>query len=469
MVKTLLALVAAAAVFTAATAEEVIALTSATFKETIENNEFVLVEFYAPWCGHCKALAPEYEKAAVALKEYEPKVVIAKVDATAEGELATEFGIQGFPTLKWFVNGEATEYGGGRDEATIISWVKKKTGPPAKTLDGAESLEAFKDSADAVAVGVFKDEEQASAFLKAAQSDDDIAYGIAIDNAAVEKAAEVEAPAVVVFKKFDEGKAVFEGDVTDKAAISKFVSGSSLPLIIPFSQETAQKIFGGAVKSHLIVFVDESKEDEVSELKKTLTGPAKKQVGEIMFVTVDVAEERVTEFFGVKKEDVPAVRLVNMGGDGGMKKYKFSGEIDEASITKFLEDYVAGSLAQDLKSEEPMPEEEQGNVYVLVGKNFDEVVNRPGKDVLVEFYAPWCGHCKKLEPEYNALGEHFKDNENIIIAKMDATANEVSSVQVSGFPTLKFFPADKDEIVDFNGDRTKEGMINFIEENKVSN
>lgn len=453
----------ALAALVAVKAEKVVTLTTDNFDETVSSNKFVLVEFYAPWCGHCKQLAPEYEKAAEELESYEPKVVIAKVDATAENELGTKFGVQGFPTLKWFVDGEAMEYGGGRDQKTIVSWVKKKTGPPAKALEDAAALEAFKESADAVAVGIFKDEEQAATFLSVAQTDDEVSYGVAYDNAAVAAAAEVEAPAIVVFKKFDEGKAVFEGDVTDKEAVATFVSGNSLPLIIPFSQETAPKIFGGAIKNHNLIFVDESNEEEYTKIKETLNGVAKKFQGKILFVTVDKSEDRVVEFFGITEADIPTIRLVQMG-DEGMQKYKYPEEsITADAVTKFLEDYLAGNLVLDLKSEEPIPESEQGDVYVLTGKDFDDVVNKPGTHVLVEFYAPWCGHCKKLEPEYNQLGEHFKDNDKVIIAKMDSTANEVAAVQVSGFPTLKFFPADSEEIVDYDGERTKDGMVEFIE------
>lgn len=64
---------------------------------------------------------------------------------------------------------------------------------------------------------------------------------------------------------------------------------------------------------------------------------------------------------------------------------------------------------------------------VVVGKNFREVVLDNDKDVLVEFYAPWCGHCKKLAPIYEELAEKLAHNTNIVIAKCDATANEVSA------------------------------------------
>lgn len=116
----------------------VMVLTDSNFDEELAKHELILVEFYAPWCGHCKKLAPEYEGAAEVLSKNDPPIALAKVDATNEKTLAERYGIQGFPTLMWFKNGVKSEYTGGRTKDTIVQWCTKKSGPPSTELTCAE-------------------------------------------------------------------------------------------------------------------------------------------------------------------------------------------------------------------------------------------------------------------------------------------------------------------------------------------
>ena len=83
--------------------KDVAVLTKDNFTEFVGNNSFAMVEFYAPWCGACQALAPEYAAAATELKGV---AALAKIDATEEGDLAQKYEIQGFPTVFLFVDGE---------------------------------------------------------------------------------------------------------------------------------------------------------------------------------------------------------------------------------------------------------------------------------------------------------------------------------------------------------------------------
>lgn len=86
------------------------------------------------------------------------------------------------------------------------------------------------------------------------------------------------------------------------------------------------------------------------------------------------------------------------------------------------------------------------------------------KYVLLEAYAPWCGHCKKLEPVYAELAEKVKNNPEIVIAKMDATENEHPLMPVTGFPTIRLFKPNDKTPVDYSGDRSLNDLVSFIEQ-----
>lgn len=121
----------------AATGSAVNDLTPKTFDTVVNSGVPGLVEFFAPWCGHCKNLAPVYEELASAFAHAKDKVHISRVDADAERSLGNKFGIQGFPTLKWF-DGESEqpveEYSGGRDLESLSAFITEKTGVKAKGI-----------------------------------------------------------------------------------------------------------------------------------------------------------------------------------------------------------------------------------------------------------------------------------------------------------------------------------------------
>lgn len=85
---------------------------------------------------------------------------------------------------------------------------------------------------------------------------------------------------------------------------------------------------------------------------------------------------------------------------------------------------MSGTLSRYLKSQDAPPSNNQP-LQIIVGSNFNDVVMRNTKDVLIEFYAPWCSHCQQLEPILVELAKRVSHNPNLIIAKCDATVNEV--------------------------------------------
>nr|AMM62654.1 conotoxin-specific protein disulfide isomerase (cspdi) [Conus geographus] len=442
--------------------EKVYVLKKKNFDNFIKENEFVLVEFYAPWCGHCKKLAPMYSEAAGKLMDEGSNIKLAKVDATVETDLAGKFEVKGFPTIKFFIDGESVDYTGGRQTSDIINWLKKKTGPPAKDVKTSEEAKTFIDSDEVIVMGFFKDQEgkDAAAFKKTASKIEDVAFGITSEDS-VFKEHKMKKDGVVLFKKFDEGRNDFSGDF-EEAAMSKFVKDNRLPLINEFTQETAQKIFAGDIQSHLMLFV---KKEEAKDTLDTFKAAAGEFKGKVLFIYLDTTKEEnehIMGFFGLKAADAPAMRLIQLGED--LAKYKpESDSLDKSTVTKFVQDFLDGKLKPHLKSEEVPEDWDAQPVKVLVSKNFKEVAMDKSKAVFVEFYAPWCGHCKKLAPIWDQLGEKFKDSKDIIIAKMDSTTNELEEVQIKSFPTLKYFSKGSNEIIEYDGERTLEELTKFVE------
>ncbi|KAM7002043.1 protein disulfide-isomerase [Melospiza melodia melodia] len=446
----------------------VLVLRASSFEQALAEHRYLLVEFYAPWCGHCKALAPEYAKAAAKLKAEGSEIRLAKVDATEESELAQQFGVRGYPTIKFFKNGDKAapkEYTAGREADDIVSWLRKRTGPAAASLADVAAAEALVDSSEVVVIGFFKDSasEAAKEFLQAAEAVDDIPFGIS-SSADVFTKYQISKDSVILFKKFDEGQNNFEGDLT-KDNLLNFIKSNSLPLVIEFTEQTAPKIFGGEIKTHILLFLPKSVSDYQGKLDnfKSAAGDFK---GKILFIFIDSDHsdnQRILEFFGLKKEECPAVRLITLEEE--MTKYKpESDELTADKIKEFCNKFLAGKIKPHLMSQDLPEDWDKHPVKVLVGKNFEEVAFDENKNVFVEFYAPWCGHCKQLAPIWDKLGETYRDHENIVIAKMDSTANEVEAVKIHSFPTLKFFPAGSGRnVIDYNGERTLEGFKKFLE------
>uniref|UniRef100_A0A1I8IHN6 protein disulfide-isomerase n=1 Tax=Macrostomum lignano TaxID=282301 RepID=A0A1I8IHN6_9PLAT len=165
--------------------------------------------------------------------------------------------------------------------------------------------------------------------------------------------------------------------------------------------------------------------------------------------------------FGVQTPDEQKVLVTIRDAKG--RKFVMAEEFSMETFDSFLHDFLADRLTPYLKSE-PVPESQPDPVKVVVANNFDSLVNDPAKDVLIEFYAPWCGHCKSLAPKYEELAQKLAKESGIVIAKMDATANDVPQpYSVRGFPTIYFAPRnDKANPRAYEGGREVKDFINYL-------
>ena len=103
---------------------------------------------------------------------------------------------------------------------------------------------------------------------------------------------------------------------------------------------------------------------------------------------------------------------------------------------------------------------------MLTGHNFEEVVGDTTKTVLVDYYAPWCGHCKELHPEWDKLGELLKVRDDVVVAKMDATLNELAHTIVRSFPTIRLYKKGRKdaftEHTEYNGESKLQNTTSYF-------
>jgi len=454
---------------TAVLGENVVDLTDSSFDGELENMDTALVMFYAPWCGHCKRLKPEFEKSAGDLLKNDPPVTLAKVDCTEGGkDTCSRFEVRGYPTLKIFRNGElSSDYNGPREAAGITKYMKAQVGPASKQLKSAADAEKELNKEEVVIYYLGKDDTDVSATFQkvAAKLRETVAFAHSAEED-VAKAVGQPLGTVVLVRpkhlqsKLEPNQVVYDGAASDKSALEAFISTNYHGLAGHRTTDNAKDFSGAIVVAYYGV-------DYVKNVKGT--NYWRNRVAKVCkdFPAYKCAVSNKDDFQHEMSEYgydyVSGSAPVIAARDSAGLKYKMTEEFSVDSFRDFMEDLEAGNLEPYLKSE-PVPDNEGKHVKVAVAKNFEELVTKSSKDVLVEFYAPWCGHCKKLTPIYDELGEKMAD-EDVEIVKMDATANDVPPMfNVRGFPTIFWLPKDSKKPKSYEGGRELDDFVKYIAE-----
>jgi protein disulfide-isomerase A1 len=463
-------IVLACLLLVAAVCADVTHVTADTWADIVASKDFALVEFFAPWCGHCKNLAPEYKKLAEAFEGHE-NVAVVDYDCTAKGneDLPNKYGVQGFPTIKLFKKGEEyLNYEGERKFEAMRAWLNKKTGPAVITLKNKEDLDALIKKSDQedlnLVVGFFEteDSQNRKTFAKVAEGkgldDFNFAEMINFEDEASYGGDDTKDD-VVLFRHFDDKRLT----TSDFDKLEEFILAEGFPLVDEIAK--AYRRLSTAALPVGVLFIDPSKDN--TEALKEITEVAEKFKGKINFAHADgVQYNQYAKNLGVDIDDLPEFVLTDLH-ERKNYPYKDADKIDSDEIISWLQDVLDGKVKPFMRSQ-PKPESNDGNVKVVVGDTFEEIVMDDSKDVLLEFYAEWCGHCKKFAPEYEKLGEKLADIENLVIAKIDGSEND-TPIQIQGFPTIVFFPkGKKNDPITYDGGRTAKDVYQFIKKHAVA-
>jgi len=438
-----------------ALADDVLDLIDSNFDGELEDAETALVMFYAPWCGHCKKIKPEFEKAAAVLKANDPPVTMAKVDCTEGGkDTCGRFSVSGYPTIKIFRNGEVSQdYSGPREAGGIVKFMKAQVGAASKECKTEADLTALLAKPEVVVVNYDKSND--ATFQKVANT---LRETVAFGHTDGDKGLVLHRPKHLQ-SKFEPAEVKYEGKM-DKDAISGWIRENYHGIVGHKTVDNAREFKEPLVSVYFDV--DYVKNIKGTNYWRNRVMKVAQKFPELNFAVGNKGDfqHEATEFgMDINMQDKPLVAIKSAKG-----KFVMKDVFDMPNFEKFLNSFSQNLLDAYMKSE-PVPEE-QGAVKVAVAKNFDELVTDNTNDVLVEFYAPWCGHCKKLTPIFDELGEKM-EGANVDIVKMDATANDVPpGYDVRGFPTLFWVPSDTKKAEPYNGGREVDDFVKFIEANK---
>nr|CAB3484558.1 unnamed protein product [Digitaria exilis] len=412
--------------------EAVLTLDAGNFSEVVAKHLFIVVEFYAPWCGHCKQLAPEqYEKAAAVLRKHDPLVALAKLDAYDERnkEIKDKYQVHSYPTIKIIENGgnKVRGYGGPRDADGIVEYLKKQVGPASIELKSAEEAAHIIGDKGVVLVGVFPkfagvDYETFMAVAEKKRSDYDFFH--TSDAGILPRGDQtIKGPVVRLFKPFDE--LFVDSQDFDKDALEKFIEVSGFPTVVTFDADPTNHKF----------------------LERYYSTPSAKAM-----LFLNFSDDRIEAFRSQIQEAAKQFSANNLSF--------LIGDVEAADRA-----FQYGNLTPYVKSE-PIPKVNDQPVKVVVADSIDDIVFNSGKNVLLEFYAPWCGHCRKLAPILEEVAVSMQDDEDVVIAKMDGTANDIpTDFAVEGYPTIYFYSTTGD-LYSYNGGRSAEDIISFIKKHK---
>ncbi|CAI9266749.1 unnamed protein product [Lactuca saligna] len=329
---------------------KVLVLDESNFDAAISSFDFIFVDFYAPWCGHCKRLSPELDKAAPMLSGLKKPIAIAKIDAEKYSRLATKYEIDGYPTLKIFMNGVPTDYYGPRKADKLVRYLKKFVAPDVTLLESDSGVAEFVEAAGTffpIFIGFDVDESALSKvaikFKKKAW------FSVAKDFS--EKAMDLyefdKAPALVALHPSFNEQNVFYGPFEDKF-VEEFIQQSLLPLTLPISPESLKLLKDDKRKIVLTIFEDE-KHYESKQFIKLLRGAASAN-REFVFAYVSFNQwQEFAEAFEVDRKTSLPKMVVWDGNEiyfSVIGSEKIESEDQGSQITLFLERYKEGKTIE---------------------------------------------------------------------------------------------------------------------------
>lgn len=445
--------------------KEVLELRGVNFELALSSYQYVAILFYdATEKG--KQLENSFKDAALNLDSLNRNCEIAKIDSQEADvkEILDAYGIK-TPSIKVFRKGIMTDYRGpftnNKEMASFILEDSKPSVRVIKTL--VEMKKSLQNQISTAVIGFFSEnedmmieEENAESysvrpwgqFQAAADSMRGHATFYAASSIEILDGFHIEEhnlPVIYMIAEDGDGLIEYTGEILE-INISEWVLRNSAPGVGELSltstsgeMYTTQFFSSKKLKFILVVRSIDISQTNDFEHWKSMSEAFK---GKALFsYMVDEGVADVIDFFGIDlKLDLPVIVAHDPVRDYKYKSQRLT-EVSSDEMKEFVAGVVGGYIKKIVKSE-PVPKASKSPVKKAVGSTVLSIVSEPEKDVLLELYAPWCAHCKKLRSTYDILGRAVEADSRIVVAKMDGTVNDVpTNWQVKGYPALLWFPA----------------------------
>ena len=434
--------------------DHILVLTNQNFENALKTYPKLLVEFYAPWCDHCKELAPEFSKAAKALKS--KGIPLAKIDGSEFRDLADKYKVKGYPSIIYFIEGSPTDYTGLRTSEGIISWLTERQKTKIEKIQESRSISSLSSTEKLTAVffGKLSHSERSIFEFASLNVKDCLFYETEFEHHAEEL--QVTQPKVLIFENGH--KHVYDKDFSTLELV-KFLEKLKPAKVHIFNDQTGKMIFDYQSTSFFFLSGPESLESHKSNLKSL----ANQYKDLFIFTTCDLSSkgngEKLSDALGLLPRNQPMAVIVDF--QGAFNKYQTS-ELSLDSLIHFIENYKAKSLKPYYKSA-PLPSSEnENNVKVLVGLNYEETIKDSNKVVVVLYYTPEHPKCAEFLPKYERLAKETRRWENLIVSKFDLSKNEFEGLKIKTIPHVQVFTPDNKEGAIYLGQFIKSDLKDFL-------
>eukprot|EP01050_Picozoa_sp_SAG11_P005282 SAG11_NODE_365_length_10153_cov_3.204695_7_plen_669_part_00 len=483
-----------------------------SFNATSYASPLMLVEFFAPWCGHCKAFRPVFEEACEELREEKRRVMCAEVDATRSIALSERFQVKSYPTLKMFRHGVPYETPALKSADAVVKFISEQSLPGFTTVENVEDLQAIfntnqrKEISDRFVLFCL---EKASlkdpgimnlfshvvnvlrgriSFALSTEKSLCSAIGphesisVVLDQrfaSAYEQA--VQSADIGAFNETDPDLRFANGNKVGKALeVLEWVRGRLKPLVGFLTSQNYEAVWRQK-RPLLVAFAEGNYSTDFSIADSMLRNyrdnilPVAEKFSKYMYFAMAEPDDTdgLLDQFGMV--DMQGIAIGVYGKDGSKHKMKRNGDaFDALSLDSFVTEFFNGKTIPFMKSA-PLPSAaalEQSDSMIVVGDSFEDIVLDETADVLIMMYSPTCPHCKQLLPHYEQLAAKFSQlgADSVIIAKMDATVNDpMPGYPVLAYPTIYIAPRGnkKAPVMYSQMARSPEDFVKFIASHAV--